>query len=69
MTTTFRAESKSLRLTADQVVLAGDLEIPEHATGLVLFAHGSGSSRRSPRNREVAQILRSAGWPRCFSIC
>jgi len=61
MRTTFRAESKSLRLTADQVVLAGDLEIPEHATGLVLFAHGSGSSRRSPRNREAAQILRSAG--------
>jgi putative phosphoribosyl transferase len=37
--------------------LVADVSIPEPATGLVLFAHGSGSSRRSPRNRHVADIL------------
>jgi putative phosphoribosyl transferase len=37
------------------------LEIPEHAVGLVLFAHGSGSSRHSPRNNYVAGVLRQAG--------
>ncbi|TDD77874.1 dienelactone hydrolase family protein [Actinomadura rubrisoli] len=41
--------------------LAGDLAIPEGATGMVLFAHGSGSSRHSPRNRAVAGGLNAAG--------
>ena len=41
--------------------LEGDLTVVEGATGLVLFAHGSGSSRRSPRNREVAAALQEAG--------
>jgi pimeloyl-ACP methyl ester carboxylesterase len=41
-------------------VLEGDLIIPEDATGLVLFAHGSGSSRHSPRNRFVAETLNDA---------
>ena len=40
------------------VPLAGDLSIPTRATGLVVFAHGSGSSRHSPRNRMVAGGLR-----------
>src|SRR5436190_23847925 len=39
------------------VALAGDLAIPPEAAGLVLFAHGSGSSRHSPRNRLVARAL------------
>jgi putative phosphoribosyl transferase len=39
----------------------GMLEIPEPAVGLVLFAHGSGSSRHSPRNNYVASVLRDAG--------
>lgn len=43
------------------VVLEGVLSIPEGAQGLVLFAHGSGSSRHSPRNVFVAQLLNSAG--------
>ena len=43
------------------VVLAGNLDIPEGARGIVLFAHGSGSSRHSPRNRFVAHVLREAG--------
>ena len=40
-----------------KVELAADVAIPAAATGLVLFAHGSGSSRRSPRNRHVAEVL------------
>lgn len=39
-----------------------DLRVPEDATGLVLFAHGSGSSRLSPRNRQVAETLNEAGF-------
>ena len=42
-------------------VVYGDLAIPEGATGLVVFAHGSGSSRHSPRNRRVAQSLHQLG--------
>lgn len=41
--------------------VAGDLVIPPGASGLVVFAHGSGSSRHSPRNREVAAALREHG--------
>lgn len=41
--------------------LPGDLDIPAGAKGIVIFAHGSGSSRLSPRNRHVAQRLRDAG--------
>lgn len=41
--------------------LGGFLALPQEALGLVLFAHGSGSSRHSPRNRYVAEILQGAG--------
>lgn len=41
--------------------LEGDLAVPERATGIVLFAHGSGSSRLSPRNRFVAETLNKVG--------
>jgi len=41
--------------------LDGDLVVPEDARGLVLFAHGSGSSRRSPRNQYVSRVLQKAG--------
>ncbi len=44
-----------------QALIEGMLDIPDHATGLVLFAHGSGSSRHSPRNNYVAGVLREAG--------
>src|SRR5204862_4679115 len=44
-----------------KVTLRGQIDVPEGATGIVLFAHGSGSSRLSPRNQLVARILRSAG--------
>jgi dienelactone hydrolase len=43
------------------VELDGDLAIPENARGVILFAHGSGSSRLSSRNRYVAQVLQEAG--------
>lgn len=46
---------------APGVALAGDLRLPDAATGLVVFAHGSGSSRHSPRNRQVAEALNEAG--------
>lgn len=54
---------KSLNLTieTDHAALHGDLTIPEKAKGLVIFVHGSGSSRLSPRNRFVAQKLNEAG--------
>src|SRR5215510_10659157 len=41
--------------------IAGDLHIPEHSTSIVVFAHGSGSSRHSPRNKYVATVLNDAG--------
>ncbi|HEY2154209.1 MAG TPA: phosphoribosyltransferase, partial [Isosphaeraceae bacterium] len=56
-----RATGRSVRLPAGGVTLEGDLEIPQGATGVVLFAHGSGSSRHSPRNRRVAAALREGG--------
>ncbi|HET8592679.1 MAG TPA: hypothetical protein VFL56_03375, partial [Solirubrobacterales bacterium] len=43
------------------VTLTGDLRLPDAAAGLVIFAHGSGSSRLSPRNRQVAEALNAVG--------
>ena len=45
----------------DNITLEGNLDLPEDARGIVLFAHGSGSSRHSLRNQFVAQVLREAG--------
>jgi dienelactone hydrolase len=50
-----------VRVTAGAVELEGDLTLPENAQGVVLFAHGSGSSRFSQRNRFVAQELVDSG--------
>jgi len=50
-----------VRIPFGKVELAGELIVPAGAPGLVLFAHGSGSSRLSPRNRFVAGIVRDAG--------
>ncbi len=52
---------RPVRIPAGHLRLPGELCIPEHALGLVLFAHGSGSSRLSPRNQAVARQLQSAG--------
>jgi putative phosphoribosyl transferase len=50
-----------VHIPVDSVVLEGELAIPSDADAVVLFAHGSGSSRRSPRNQYVAQVLRASG--------
>jgi dienelactone hydrolase len=50
-----------VRVQAGSATLEGDLEIPEGAVAVVLFAHGSGSGRQSPRNRFVARALQAAG--------
>jgi putative phosphoribosyl transferase len=51
---------EAVRVAAGPVFLDCDLSLPEGARGIVLFAHGSGSSRLSPRNRHVAQLLNQA---------
>lgn len=51
----------SIVITAGTRRLGGEMHIPPGATGMVLFAHGSGSSRHSPRNRFVARELHKAG--------
>lgn len=48
---------KTINIKLDMIAIEGELTIPENASGLVLFAHGSGSSRFSPRNNYVAKIL------------
>jgi dienelactone hydrolase len=52
----------AVRLPVGPVTLQGDLTVPPGAAGVVLFAHGSGSSRHSARNRHVAASLRAAGF-------
>lgn len=60
-TTETKTLEQSVQVSAGSVILEGNLGIPEGARGVVLFAHGSGSSRHSPRNRYVADQLRLAG--------
>lgn len=50
-----------VNISAEDVLLEGQLTIPEHASSLVIFSHGSGSSRFSPRNNYVANILHENG--------
>ncbi len=52
---------KPIVISIDKVLLEGELTLPQNAVGVVLFAHGSGSSRHSPRNQLVAKILREEG--------
>lgn len=54
-------QPRSVTIPADGVRLEGELTEPEGARGIVLFAHGSGSGRRSPRNGYVARVLQQAG--------
>lgn len=55
------SDTREIRLSAPAADLPGLLEVPPHASGLVLFAHGSGSSRHSSRNNAVARSLRESG--------
>lgn len=50
-----------MQVNAGDAILEGDLEIPPQARAVILFAHGSGSSRFSSRNRYVAEVLRARG--------
>lgn len=52
---------KLIHIPHAEVTMEGMLKIPEHAKGIVLFAHGSGSSRHSPRNNAVATVLNEGG--------
>ncbi|MEU2259026.1 phosphoribosyltransferase family protein [Streptomyces sp. NPDC019645] len=55
------ARSEAVEVEAGGPRLAGELALPEGASAVVMFAHGSGSSRHSPRNRAVATALNAAG--------
>jgi putative phosphoribosyl transferase len=50
-----------IRIALEEAALHGDLQIPDNPVGLVVFVHGSGSSRFSPRNRQVAKTLNKKG--------
>ena len=52
-------EERAVVVRVGSVALPGDLWIPAGAAGIVIFAHGSGSSRLSPRNRFVAEVRRT----------
>src|SRR6266496_6458253 len=52
---------RGVRIPIGQAHLEGELNIPAGAAGVVLFAHGSGSSRHSPRNQFVARVIRESG--------
>lgn len=56
-----QALDRPVHVTTNDAELQGDLIVPSGAKGIVLFAHGSGSSRKSPRNRFVAGVLQRAG--------
>src|SRR5438067_4944925 len=56
-----KTSERAVNIPIGKITLHGDLSVPPEPRGLVLFAHGSGSSRRSPRNRFVAGVLQEAG--------
>jgi putative phosphoribosyl transferase len=56
-----KVTGQEVSIELSKVTLTGNLALPENMGGIVLFAHGSGSSRRSPRNRYVAGVLQSHG--------
>ncbi|HSE32566.1 MAG TPA: dienelactone hydrolase family protein [Pyrinomonadaceae bacterium] len=59
--TTQPSVRQEVQIKAGSLLLNGELNVPAKATGIVLFAHGSGSSRHSPRNQYVASVVRDAG--------
>ncbi len=61
-TSTGQGQEYLVQIASGPINLEGNLNIPPAANGIVLFAHGSSSSRHSPRNRYVAQALNKAGW-------
>jgi putative phosphoribosyl transferase len=61
MNANMQVTAREVFIPAQGVTLSGTLSVPATAPGIVLFAHGSGSSRHSPRNRLVAEALQAAG--------
>lgn len=61
MTTDARPAAREVWIPAGEVTLPGTLTVAPGCRSVVLFAHGSGSSRRSPRNRQVAAVLEASG--------
>src|SRR6516162_2954190 len=57
-----RFESSTVMIPVGATAIYGDLTRPDGARGIVIFAHGSGSSRHSPRNKYVASILSQSGF-------
>lgn len=57
----YLAKDQQIHIPIEEVILEGNLTIPKNAKGVVIFAHGSGSSRYSPRNRFVSTILNEEG--------
>lgn len=55
------SSSREIEIPVGEGVVSGTLTLPDHAQGLVVFAHGSGSSRFSPRNQQVARVLQERG--------
>ncbi|BBZ06523.1 hypothetical protein MDOR_06920 [Mycolicibacterium doricum] len=53
---------EEVRVATRSAVVSGHLAVPEQPRGVIVFAHGSGSSRHSPRNRYVAEVLNGAGF-------
>ena len=62
MDDTRAVRTQQIRIPAAAAVLDADLRVPADPGGVILFAHGSGSGRFSPRNRSVAQALNAAGF-------
>jgi len=56
-----KSRHTAVKISTGDVELEGELDLPPDASGVVLFAHGSGSSRHSPRNQHVAEVIRAAG--------
>ena len=62
MKTTLSTDERPVRVDAGRVTLEGDLSVPPHARAVVLFAHGSGSSRFSSRNKRVAAFFNDSAF-------
>lgn len=60
-TTPQQGDTRLIEIASGPLNLQGDLKVPQLARGVVLFAHGSGSGRHSPRNQYVAEIFNQAG--------
>lgn len=56
-----KENKRTVEIHLEDVILQGNLSIPEKARGIVLFSHGSGSSRLSPRNNFVAEVIQQKG--------